>query len=221
MYPDSHPFAGSGPPLQPDTPTPMLNRFLPLVLALLALVAAVPASAQSGEIQQMLRQRDAEIKSILGPSGTPTAAQREKLRTVVNGVIDFEAMAKGALGLYWSELSAAQRTAFVDVFGGVVRAQSLADLNLYRARVSYGEVDVKGNTAIAHTTARSGDVEAAVDYALAKKGSTWVVTNIVIDGTGTVEGYATSFQRVMKRQGAEAGYEKLMQSLRTRLARAG
>lgn len=199
----------------------MLNRFAPLVLALLAFAfVAAPASAQSGEIEQMLRQRDAEIKSILGPSGTPTAGQREQLRDVVNGVIDFEAMAKGALGPFWSDLSPAQRTAFVDVFGGVVRAQSLADLDLYRARVTYGDVDVDGATALARTTARSGDVDAAVDYALSKKGDAWYVTDIVIDGTGTVEGYATSFQRVMKRQGAEAGYEKLMTSLRKRLARS-
>lgn len=199
----------------------MLNRLTPVLLALLAFAfAAAPASAQSGEIQQMLRQRDAEIKTILGPSGTPTAAQREKLRDVVNGVIDFEAMAKGALGPFWADLSPAQRTAFVDVFGGVVRAQSLADLDLYRARVTYGDVDVNGATALARTTARSGDVNAAVDYALAKKGNAWCVTDIVIDGTGTVEGYATSFQRVMKRQGAEAGYEKLMTSLRKRLARS-
>ena len=200
----------------------MLNRFAPLVLALLAFTfAAAPASAQSAEIQQMLQQRDTEIKTILGPSGTPTAAQREKLRDVVNGVIDFEAMSKGALGPFWADLSAAQRTAFVDVFGGVVRAQSLANLDLYRARVTYGDVDVTGASAVAHTVARSGDVDADVDYALAKKGSTWYVTDIVIDGTGTVEGYATSFQRVMKRQGAEAGYEKLMTSLRRRLERAG
>lgn len=200
----------------------MLNRLLPFVLTVLAFAfVAAPASAQSGDIQQMLRQRDAEIKTILGPSGTPTAAQREKLRDVVNGIIDFEAMAKGALGPFWADLSAAQRTAFTDAFGGVVRAQSLADLGLYRARVTYGDVDVTGNTAVAHTTARSGDVDAAVDYALAKKGTTWYITDIVIDGTGTVEGYANSFQRVMKRQGAEAGYAKLMESLRKRLARAG
>ena len=64
-------------------------------------------------------------------------------------------------------------------------------------------------------------MDAAVDYALAKKGTTWYITDIVIDGTGTVEGYANSFQRVMKRQGVADGYEKLMTSLRKRLARAG
>jgi phospholipid transport system substrate-binding protein len=198
----------------------MLHRLF-FLFALVGLLAAVPpASAQSTEITTMLRARDAEIKDILG-EGTPTAAQRDELRDVVNDVIDFEAMAKQALGPFWRELTPAQRTAFVDAFGGVVRAQSLADLDLYRARVTYGNVDVNGATAVAHTTARSGDVDAAVVYDLARKDGAWYVTDIRIDGASTVGAYENSFQRLMKRQGVEAGYERLMASLRKRLARAG
>lgn len=197
----------------------MLHRLLPL-LALFALFIAAPVSAQSGEIEQMLRQRDAEIKAILG-DGAPSDAQRDRLRDVVNDVIDFESMAREALGPYWSDLTPAQRSAFVEAFGGVVRAQSLADLDLYRARVTYGDVDVDGTTAVAHTSARSGDVDAAVVYDLAKKNGAWFVTDIRIDGTSTVDGYANSFQRVMKRQGVEAGYDRLMTSLRKRLERVG
>ena len=194
----------------------MLHRTLPVLLALLL---AAPAFAQADEIERMLRARDAEIKAIVGTSGTIPDAKREQLRDVVNGVIDFEAMARQALGDFWNDLSPAQRTDFVEVFSEVVRAQSLADLGLYRARVTYGEVEVSGATATAYTTARSGDVDAGVDYALARKDDTWVVTDIVIDGTSTVGGYATSFQRVMRRQGAEAGFERLMESLRRRAAR--
>lgn len=194
----------------------MLNRLL--LFPLLALLA-LPVSAQDSEIEALLRARDAEIKALVGPSGDVPAAQRDKLRDVVNGVIDFEAMSRQALGAFWTELSAAQQASFAEVFGAVVRAQSLADLDLYRARVTYGDVDVDGETAVAHTTARSGGVDAAVDYALALRDGDWVVTDIVIDGTSTVEGYATSFQRVMKRQGTEAGYERLMTSLGKRAAR--
>ena len=197
----------------------MLHR-LPALLALFALFFAAPASAQSGEIEQMLRERDAEIKAILG-DGAPNAAQRDRLRDVVNDVIDFEAMAREALGPYWSDLTAAQRADFVEAFGGVVRAQSLADLDLYRANVTYGDVDVDGTTAVAQTSARSGDVDAAVVYDLAKKDNAWYITDIEIDGVSTVEGYANSFQRVMKRQGVEAGYDRLMTSLQRRLERAG
>lgn len=195
----------------------MLNRLLLLPLLLLL---ALPATAQDGEIEALLRTRDAEIKSIVGKQANVTDEQRDRLREVVNGVIDFEAMSRQALGEFWTELTPQQRTDFVAVFGDVVRAQSLADLELYRARVTYGDVDVDGEAAVAHTTARSGDVDAAVDYALALNEGEWVVTDIVIDGTSTVEGYATSFQRVMKRQGVEAGYDRLMRSLRKRAARS-
>lgn len=194
----------------------MLHRLLPLLLILLV---TAPAFAQADDIEQMLRDRDAEIKSIVGTNETVNTAQRDRLRDVVNDAIDFEAMSRQALGEFWDDLSAAQRADFVDAFSAVVRAQSLADLDLYRARVAYGEVDVDGSTAVAHTTARSGEVDADVDYALAREGDTWVVTDIVIDGTSTVAGYANSFQRVMKRQGVEAGYERLMESLRKRAAR--
>lgn len=194
----------------------MLHRIAALLLVLLT---AAPAFAQGSEIERMLRARDAEIKAIVGTSGAIPDAKREQLREVVNGVIDFEAMARQALGDFWADLSPAQRTEFVRTFGDVVRAQSLADLDLYRARVTYGEVEVTGATAIAHTTARSGDVNVDMDYALARKGDGWVVTDIVIDGTSTVGGYATSFQRVLRRQGVEAGYARLMESLRKRAAR--
>ncbi|MEM1041097.1 MAG: ABC transporter substrate-binding protein [Bacteroidota bacterium] len=195
--------------------TTILNS---ITLVLLTLVLVAPAAAQSDGIEEMLRQRDAEIKTILG-EGTPTAAQRDELRAVVNDVIDFEAMSAQALGPFWSDLSAGQQAEFAEAFGGVIRAQSLADLDLYRARVSYGDVAVTGATATAFTTARSGDVDAEVVYALARTGDAWAVTDIVIDDVSTVEGYATSFQRVMKRKGVADGFETLMASLRKRLAR--
>ena len=194
----------------------MLNR---LLLFVFLFAAAAPAFAQADAIERMLRARDAEIKALVGTGGAVPDAQRDRLRAVVNDAIDFEAMSRQALGEFWDDLSATQRTDFVDAFGEVVRAQSLADLDLYRARVTYGDVDVDGATAVAHTTVRSGDVDAAVDYALARRGDTWVVTDLVIDGTSTVAGYANSFQRVMRRQGVEAGYERLLESLRKRAAR--
>lgn len=195
----------------------MLHRLLALVLALLV---AAPAFAQGDGIEAMLRARDAEIKAIIGTNTAVSDAQRDRLRDVVNGVIDFEAMSRAALGPYWTELTPTQRTDFAEVFAAVVRAQSLANLDLYRARVTYGDVDVDGSSAVAHTTARSGDVDAAVDYALVRKGDTWHVTDIVIDGTSTVTGYANSFQSLMRKRGVEAGYEKLMASLRKRAARS-
>jgi phospholipid transport system substrate-binding protein len=198
----------------------MLHTRSVTLLALAALLLAPLAVAQPAqEIEQLLRQRDREIKQILGTSGQPTAQQRERLRAVVNDAIDFEAMAQVALGPFWSELSAAQRSAFTERFAAVVRQQSLSDLDLYRATVAYEGVDVRGTTATARTVATRGSTRARVDYTLHRTGGRWRVTDIIIDGTGTAENYARSFQRVLRRDGVQTGYDRLMQSLQRRLDR--
>lgn len=197
----------------------MLNIQRLFILAV-ALLMATPAMAQPAqEIEQMLRQRDREIKSIVGTSGEPTAAQRERLKNVVNDAIDFEAMSRAALGTFWSELTPAQQRAFVERFSEVVRAQSLADLQLYRAAVTYSGVDVNGSTALARTIATIGSDRARVDYTLHRVNNQWQVTNIIVDGVGTAEGYARSFQRVLRQHGAQAGYDRIMASLANRLSR--
>ncbi len=189
-------------------------------LVLLGVALALPAQAQpASEIEALLRDRDREIKAILTGDARPTDAQRTRLREVVNAAIDFGAMAEQALGRYWNELAPAQRSAFTERFGAVVRAQSLADLELYRARVAYDGVEVEGGRATAHTTATFDGKTAEVDYHLRRTDAGWRVTDIVIDGTGTAAGYARSFQRVMKQQGVEEGYARLMRSLERRLER--
>jgi phospholipid transport system substrate-binding protein len=201
----------------------MLNRFIPLLIlvALAFSVAAAPATAQREEqaIRTMLQQRDRQIKEIVRGRNALTEADREKLRTVVNDVMDFEAMGRTALGDQWGQLNAQQRRDFVSVFAGVVRTQSLADLDIYRADVTVRDVTVQGNTATARTTAtiqRQGKpVSAAVDYTLQKQGDRWLVTDFTLDNVSTAVGYQRSFQRILRQR----GFDGLMTSLRSRLER--
>jgi phospholipid transport system substrate-binding protein len=202
----------------------MLNRVLSLMLLGLFLagsvaVAQTPAGREQQAIRTMLQQRDAQIKSIVRGKPNLSDAERDRLRAVVNDVIDFEAMGRQALGAQWNDLTAAQRRDFVETFAGVVRAQSLADLDLYRADVRIGEITVQGQTATARTTAsvqRQGKtVSAEVDYTLRKAGDRWLVTDFAIDEVSTAQGYQRSFQRILRQR----GFDGLMTSLRNRLER--
>ena len=173
--------------------------------------------AQNGrqEIRQMLDERDREIKAILGTRDTFTDAQREKLKVLINDVIDFEAMGKTALGPHWNAITPAQQKEFVEVFGDVVRAQSLSNLDIYRSDVEYDDIDVSGSRATVATTATHGETRIQVSYDLMKQGGEWYVTDIILDGTSTAQGYANSFQRVFARH----GFDRLMESLRARASR--
>ncbi|MFO8232327.1 MAG: ABC transporter substrate-binding protein [Longimonas sp.] len=195
-----------------------------LLTVMLVAGAAVPVTAQqandadeSEAIRAMLEERDAEIKSILnGTESDFSSAQRDELMTLINGFIDFRAMGQEALGPFWSDLSEEQRAEFVDVFQGVVRHQSLSDLEAYNSEVTYDRIDVEDDSAFVRTTTRYQGNDTPVDYVLHRKDSTWLATDIILDEVSTAGGYARSFQNVMRKR----GFDALMNSLRTRLDRA-
>jgi phospholipid transport system substrate-binding protein len=189
----------------------------PLLLAGLLLLglAVLPAQAQTSnsaqeEIRQLLQQRDQEIKRVLGDRDTFTDTQREQLKALINDDIDFEAMGRTALGPFWDDLTAAQREEFVTVFGDIVRAQSLSDLGVYRSKVTYDAITVEGDSARVVTTTVYRDTPTEVIYAMSRtdEGS-WDVDDIILDGVSTAEGYARSFQTVMRKK----GFDALMNSL--------
>jgi len=196
-------------------PTSLLARLLAFGLLVLTVAASPlqPVQAQDNSadaIQQMLEERDQQIKSILQGDTTFTAQQREELKTLINGVIDFRAMAQQALGPFWADLSDAQRTEFVDVFQDIVRSQSMADLEVYNSEVTYNTIDVSGDSAFVRTATQYRGTSANVEYVLHREDGTWLAEDIIVDEVSTAESYARSFQTVVRKR----GFDALMDSLR-------
>lgn len=195
-----------------------MYRLLLVSLAALLLVSGVdnPARAQgtstSGQdIRQMLEERDREIKSILsGADGNYTPDQRARLKELINGVIDFQTMAKTALGSHWDDLTEEKRSNFVDVFRDVVRAQSMSDLGVYNSKVTYDQIDVQGDSAFVRTRTKYEGRTTPVDYVLLRRDGKWLAEDIVVDGVSTAEGYARSFQSIIRKH----GFDALMKSLK-------
>ena len=197
----------------------MLNRLFSILLVgllLLGIASDVRAQDRSAQVRQALEQRDRQIKALLGNRSTFTDAQRQQLKGVINDNINFEAMGRRALGTHWNGLTAQQRKEFIDVFSEIVRNQSLSNLDAYRSKVTYGKIDVKGDSAYVSTSTVYKNVPARVDYVLGRKGQQWLVEDIVLDNVSTAGGYARSFQSVVRRR----GFDALMTSLRKRLTQA-
>lgn len=198
----------------------MMNKILSiffLAATLLATSSTAFAQISSGdrasEVRQLLEERDREIKRLLGGEATVSDEQRERLKSVINRGIDFEAMGRLALGPFWSDLTPEQRTDFVDVFGEIVRNQSLSNLDVYRSNVTYKDVTVEGDTARAITETTYKGVPTKVEYRLGLTSGGWHVHDIILDDVSTVEGYARSFQTVVRKR----GFDSLMDSLRKKL----
>jgi phospholipid transport system substrate-binding protein len=194
-----------------------LRSFSLLVLAAMLLLGGglLPApvhaqSATTADIRQMLERRDQQIKKILRGTDQYTAGQRAELKTLINGVIDFEVMGQRALGPHWDDLSAEQRSEFVSVFRDVVRAQSMSDLGVYNSKVTYDQIEAQGDSAFVRTRTKYKGRTTPVEYVLQRRGGEWRAEDIIVDGVSTAEGYARSFQTVVRQR----GFETLMKSLR-------
>jgi len=189
-----------------------------VVLATLFSALAGPAFAQKSAdaIRTMLEQRDRDIKTLVGTSDKLSADVKEKLRDEINDVIDFRAMGREALGRQWDRLSEEQQEDFVDKFSQVVRAQSLANLDVYRAKVTYDDITVDDSTAHVTTTTTYKDTPTKVEYDLRFNGADWVATDIILNEVSTVGGYSRSFQSLIRKK----GFDELMTKLNERIEEA-
>ncbi len=168
------------------------------------------------EIQVLLTARDVQIKNLLGPEGSDyTDRQREELKEIINGIIDFHAMAKTALEVTYDTISTSDRTEFVSLFGDIIRDQSLSKLDIYRAEVRYDSIQVTQNQAMVWTTASFKAVRTPVSYEMEKQEKGWMIVDMSIDQVSTVDSYTRQFQSIVRKR----GFEALLSSLRKRAER--
>ncbi len=187
-----------------------------LATSLYAKIQTNIARPDSQVIKQMLIQRDNEIKTLLGPEGSSyTSQQKKKLKNIINGVVDFGAMAKVALQNTYDTLSTQKREEFVDVFSKIIKDQSLNKLDIYRAKVQYRKIAVNKDTARVETIATLKNVRTPVAYEMTRENGKWFITDFSIDNVSTAQSYKRSFQSFL----AKKGYDALFAALKKRAAR--
>ncbi|MBP3192376.1 ABC transporter substrate-binding protein [Natronogracilivirga saccharolytica] len=169
------------------------------------------------EIRNILEERDDQIKDLLGPEGTDyTDEQREKLRSIVNDMMDYREMARFALADKFDELESEEQEEFTELFSKIIRDQSLRQLDIYRAEVVYDDIEVDNSSAKVTTTAILDDSRIPVLYRMKMKEGEWVITDMSVDNAWTAESYRRSFQNILRRR----GYDALIENLRRRAEQA-
>lgn len=195
----------------------MFKTIYTLLILVFCLAPSVFAQTNANEIQSMLEARDQEIKELLGPEGTDyTQEQRNRLKDIINDVINYQSMAQQALGNTYDEISEEEREEFVSLFSTIIRDNSLNRLDIYRAEVSYNNIEVSDDSAFVETIAQLEDVRTSVDYNLELFNDSWMITDMSIDQVSTADSYNRQFQSIIRQR----GFDALMESLRRRAARS-
>ena len=177
---------------------------VPLIAA--TLLAAAPATPL-----EVVKAGNADVQKAANAPG----ATVEQLATVVEKFVDFEELAKRALGKSWDTLTAAQRKDFTETMKGVLRASyAQKAIGQANANVTYGKETLKGDEATVNTTIKVKSDQVPVDYKLYKAKSGWRIYDIVTDEVSLVETYAGQFRKLM----ADKGFDGLLSTLKAKRA---
>lgn len=173
-------------------------------------------SDAASDVRSLMESRDQQIKQLLGPEGTSySSTQRDELKDIVNGIIDFTEMAKTALEVTYDTISVAERIEFVQLFSSIIRDQSLANLDIYRASVSYERIKGSNDSIYVETLAEWDNIRTPVHYIMSKSTGKWRIEDMSIDDVFTAASYNKQFQRIIRSR----GFDYLMTTLRKRAER--
>jgi len=191
-----------------------IRQFEIRILALL-LTLAFCGQAHAGPPLEVVRTTvDRVIQILKDPNLSTPDKSKERFNSVtvaLDGVFDYQEMARRALGTHWRQRSPAEQEEFVKLFRSFLERIYSDKIGLYGGeRVRFGREVLDNDFAQVETTIiRSKGEEIAVVYKLRQFNSQWKVYDAVVDNISIINNYRSQFDRVI----SSSSYEELVKRL--------
>lgn len=170
----------------------------PVGVVLIWFVAFAAAPQGSESPTEAVRGTVSQVIAILEDPAKPFP-RRRLLETVIAGRFDYAEMSKRALAAYWTPLTEAQRTQFVELFKGFLSDRYAEKIEGYSGeQVFYLSERIEGTYAEFRTELHSSKVEIPMDYRLFMKEGRWHAYDIIVDGVSLVKNYRSQFQKIIR-----------------------
>jgi phospholipid transport system substrate-binding protein len=191
--------------------------------AILFLVAIVPAVKAEQPVEALKGPIDKVMQILEDPQyGDPARRGdlREKIRSVTNGMFDFELIAKRATGRYhWeNSFTAQQRQEFTDLFAEFLGNNYLTQINgtVKGLKVEYIDemLDDSGKRAKVRTKVPGSSGDVAVEYSMGFKDGKWKIYDVYVEGVSLVQNYQSQFRSLFEKESATQVIDRLKQKIK-------
>ncbi len=181
------------------------------------MMMTAPTARAGSPAEAAVRGAIDSMKALPATDGHPGA--RRILLDAIDNSLALDLLAKQALGPQWDKLSIAERRHFEAVF-----TESLEKLAYPRAadalsvvKVNYLGTDQQALGEVVRTAiANEGGGQMPIDFAVAKRGARWQITDAMMDGMSLSKVVSTRIQQSLQDQ----GYQKLVEELQNQNAMA-
>jgi phospholipid transport system substrate-binding protein len=166
-----------------------------------------PTNAVKGTINDLIQVLEDEALK------QPQQAEerRHRIEDIIKHRVDYEEMARRALGAPWSTLSLQGRHEFVSLFVELLRATFVGRITDHSDEqvVFLGELR-KETFAEVNTQLKGGKIDTPIDFRLIRRAHEWRVYDIVIDGASIVSNYRSQFTSIIR----DASYSGLVKKMK-------
>jgi phospholipid transport system substrate-binding protein len=167
-----------------------------------------------------LRRSDAALVSALRrhvPDWSPEAeVYAARIDRLLADILDYEAIARQALGAHWDALTRPQRAAFLALFSPLTNRALVSAANR-NVSVSYDSETISGSSATVVVTPQLPDASSAarVEYKLGERCGHWRIQDVVVDGVSLADGYRSEIDRLFR----HGTFDDLLAVMRKKLGR--
>jgi phospholipid transport system substrate-binding protein len=184
--------------------------FVPLVIGLSASAFAADDTAQS-----FMKDKQTELSGLEKKGGPEN---KKKIEGVFNTILDYDALALGALKDHRAELNDADWHEFEDTLKKLVQRSYQKNLDRtmdydvqFSGETKDGDLVTVRTTAQSRTNAREEPI--SIDYVVHKVGGAYKITDIVTEGSSMVGNYHQQFNRIIKKD----GFPELLKRMKKKL----
>lgn len=192
------------------------------VLAFLLIAPIAVAAAETGGPTAQLKATNDKIDKILKSKQVPGSAadkkSKEDLAAIVNGLLDYDELARRSLAQHWNEISKDKQALFVKTLHELIEKNYVKRMRTnLEYQVKYDSESIKDGEASVVTTVkiktRGKSTESTIEYKLHKVGDRWLVVDMITDDVSTVRNYKQQFHKIMTTD----GFDKLISKMRKKI----
>lgn len=173
------------------------SRYLPVIIT--ACVLLFPSFSYAGPALDVMRKAAGDLERIINDKTLKTVAKEQQVRRVLTPLIDYEEMAKLAMGRNWSALTPEQREEFVRMFrvliekryaGFVVQATGI--------RIRDFREKVEGELLTVEFTVTAQGKKFPMGSRMYQVDGYWKLYDFTWEGISAVSNYRTQFNSLIR-----------------------
>ncbi len=203
------------------------TRGLAAVTAVLQLAAAGPrpaAAVETGDPAAFVRHFGEQAIAVLADKGLAEDQREKAFRRLLTAGFDIKTIGRFALGRYWRKATEAERAEYGRLFEDLIVATYSYQLSSYAGqglKVEGVRQQDEKSALVASRFLRAEGKPVQLDWRLLRRGGTWRIVDVVVEGMSMALSQRSEFKSVIKSNGGRV--EALLEKLRekTRQAESG